>query len=135
MEAVQDLVAFASGLGCAKKYIGKTIARNSCSNDWYFDMDLSFSQELPGPGRLFGKNDKIKLYATMDNFLNFLDNDWNVQRRRNFAGLQDIASGGVDENTGQYIISGFNGEGYAGDNQINTSSSVWRLKVGVSYEF
>lgn len=135
LTAVQDLVAFASGLGCAKKHIGKTIARNSCSNDWYFDMDLSFSQELPGPGRLFGKNDKIKLYATMDNFLNFLDNDWNVQRRRNFAGLQDIASGGVDENTGQYIISGFNGEGYAGDNQINTSSSVWRLKVGVSYEF
>lgn len=136
LAAVQDLVAFTSGLGCAKKYLGRTIPRNSCSNDWYFDLDLSFSQELPGPGRLFGKQDKIKLYATMDNFLNFLDSNWNVQKRRNFAGLQDIATGGVDTNTGQYIISGFNGvDAYNDDNQINVSSSVWRLKVGVSYEF
>ncbi|MCW0198821.1 TonB-dependent receptor [Sphingopyxis sp.] len=138
MTAVKDLVAFASGLGCAKKYVGKTIPRNTCSNDWYFDMDLSFSQELPGPGRLFGRNDKIKLYATMDNFLNFLDKDWNVQRRRNFAGLQDIASLGSTgfDSDGRYIISGFNGvDSIADDNGINTSSSVWRLKIGVSYEF
>src|SRR3546814_9616803 len=90
MTAVQELVAFASGLGCAKKYLGRSIPRNSCSNDWYFDMDLSFSQEIPGPGRLFGRNAKLKLYATMDNFLNFLDQDWKVQRRRNFEELQDI---------------------------------------------
>ncbi|MBB6426004.1 TonB-dependent receptor [Sphingopyxis sp. JAI128] len=136
MDAVRDLVAFTSGLGCAKKYLGRTIPRNTCSNDWYFDVDLSFSQELPGPGRLFGRNDKVKLYATMDNFLNFLDSDWNVQKRRNFAGLQDIATGGVDTATGQYIISGFNGvDPYNDDNQINVSSSVWRLKIGVSYEF
>lgn len=138
MTAVQDLVNFASGLGCAKKYLGRTIPRNTCSNDWYFDVDLSFSQELPGPGRLFGRNDKIKLYATMDNFLNFLDQDWNVQRRRNFAGLQDIATlGGAGfDSQGRYIISGFNGvDAFDDDNQINVSSSVWRLKIGVSYEF
>ncbi len=138
MTAVQDLVNFASGLGCAKKYLGRTIPRNTCSNDWYFDVDLSFSQELPGPGRLFGRNDKIKLYATMDNFLNFLDQDWNVQRRRNFAGLQDIATlGGAGfDSQGRYIISGFNGvDAFDEDNQINVSSSVWRLKIGVSYEF
>lgn len=138
MTAVQNLADFVSGLSCAKKYVGQTIARNTCSNDWYFDMDLSFSQEIPGPGHLFGKKDKLKLYATMDNFLNFLDDDWNVQRRRNFSGLQDIASlstAGVDAQ-GRYIITGFNGAAdYAADNGINVSSSVWRLKVGVSYEF
>src|SRR3546814_11798548 len=105
MTAVQELVAFASGLGCAKKYLGRTIPRNTCSNDWYFDMDLSFSQEIPGPGRLFGRNDKLKPYATMDNFLNFLDKAWNVQRRRNFVGLQDIAPlAGIDDQ-GRYIRS------------------------------
>ncbi|MGL3820048.1 TonB-dependent receptor [Sphingopyxis sp. R3-92] len=138
MTAVQDLVAFASGLGCAKKYLGRTVPRNTCSNDWYFDVDLSFSQDIPGPGRLFGKNDKLKLYATMDNFLNFLDQDWNVQRRRDFAGRQDIAnlsSTGVDAQ-GRYIITGFAGQANIdADNGINVSSSVWRLKVGVSYEF
>jgi hypothetical protein len=132
----QTIADFASNLGCAKKYMGRTIDRNTCSNDWYFDVDLSFSQELPGPGNLFGKKDKIKLYATMDNFLNFLDQDWNVQRRRDFAGRQDIANvSGVDAQ-GKYIFT--NAAGIAtfdADNLVNVSSSVWRLKVGVSYEF
>lgn len=134
--AVQQLVDFASGLDCAKKYIGRSVPRNTCSNDWYFDIDLSFSQEIPGPGRLFGKNDKIKLYATMDNFLNFLDKDWNVQRRRDFAGRQDLAAvSGVDAQ-GRYIFTNATGTTtFNDDNQINVSSSVWRLKVGVSYDF
>jgi outer membrane receptor for ferrienterochelin and colicin len=136
MDAVRDLVAFANGLGCAKKYIGKSIPRNTCSNDWYFDVDLSLSQEIPGPGRLFGKKDKIKLYATMDNFLNFLDQDWNVQRRRDFAGRQDLATVSGVNAQGQYVFTNATGTTtFDDDNQINVSSSVWRLKVGVSYEF
>lgn len=136
MGAVADLAAFASDLGCARDYLGQTIERNTCSNDWYYDLDLSFSQEIPGPGRLFGRNDRLKLYGTMDNFLNFLDSDWNIQRRRNFAGLQDVATvSGVDDQ-GRYIFTDFNGvDSIADDNQINVSSSVWRLKVGISYQF
>ncbi|GGD86486.1 Oar protein [Tsuneonella deserti] len=136
MNAVRDLAAWAASYGCAKDFAGQTIARNTCSNDWYYDMDLSFSQEIPGPGRFFGREDKIKLYATMDNFLNFLDDDWNIQHRRNFAGLQDVAStSGVDAQ-GRYIITGFNGaDSIAADNGINASSSIWRLKVGISYDF
>jgi outer membrane receptor protein involved in Fe transport len=140
-DAVNTLVAFANGLGCAKKYIGTSIPRNTCSNDWYYDMDLSFSQEIPGPGRFFGRNDKIKLYATMDNFLNFLDSSWNLQHRRNFEGFQDIASlttAGVDSQ-GRYIFAASpSGQGsgtFKTDNGINVSSSVWRLKVGISYDF
>ncbi|MGQ0590070.1 MAG: TonB-dependent receptor [Sphingosinicella sp.] len=137
--AVTDLVAFANSLGCARDYIGRSIDRNTCTNDWYFDLDLSISQELPGPGRLFGiggVRDTIRLYAMFDNFLNFLDSDWNVQRRRNFAGLQDVASlGGVDAQ-GRYIITGFNGvTDFNNDNFVNVSSSVWRIKVGISYDF
>ncbi len=142
---LQSLVAFAGGLDCARKFVGKTIERNTCSNDWYYDMDLSFSQEIPGPGSLFGiREDKLKLYATMDNFLNFLDDGWNVQHRRNFAGLQDIAAvSGVDAQ-GRYIFTNADGviadpvtglRPFDTDNQINFSSSVWRLKVGISYDF
>lgn len=133
---MQGLVDYINDTGCAKKHIGTTAPRNTCTNNWYYDMDVSFSQEIPGPGHLFGKKDKLKLYATMDNFLNFLDSDWNAQKRRNFAGLQDVAQvSGVDAQ-GRYIFTGFNGvDNIAGDNQVNISSSVWRLKVGVSYEF
>lgn len=138
--AVEDLVSFARGLGCAKKYVGRSIPRNTCENDWYYDLDLRLSQEIPGPARLFGSpygvRDKLTVYAMFDNFLNFIDDSWNVQRRRNFAGLQEVASiSGVDSE-GRYIITGFNGEdAFEDDNFINSSSSVWRIKLGVSYDF
>ncbi|MEZ5709630.1 MAG: TonB-dependent receptor [Blastomonas sp.] len=138
MTAVQGLADYAASLGCAKDYIGQSIPRNTCSGSWYYDLDLSFSQEIPGPGRFFGRDDKLKLYATMDNFLNFLDQDWNVQRRRDFSGLQDVASttGNAVDSAGRYIITSFRGaDAIAADNQINFSSSVWRLKVGISYDF
>jgi hypothetical protein len=123
-------------LGCAKKYIGKTVPRNTCSNNWYYDMDLSLSQELPGPGHFFGKSDKIRLYASFDNFLNMLDSGWNVQRRRDFGGRQDLATvTGVDAQ-GRYIFSSAAGlNSFDSDNFINVSSSVWRIKLGVSYDF
>lgn len=139
--AVQGLVDFANGLSCARRYIGRTIPRNTCTNDWYYDLDLSFSQELPGPLSAFGvADDSIRLYATFDNFLNFLNDSWNVQRRRNFSGLQEVVgTSGVDAQ-GRYIITPLTGgvttqANYDADNQINVSSSVWRLKVGVSYRF
>lgn len=136
MTAVQALTDFASGLGCASKFLGSSIERNTCTNDWYYDMDLSFSQEIPGPGRLFGRDDKLKLFASFDNFLNLLDSSWNVQRRRNFAGLQDIANISGIDSAGRYIITGFAGEdAFNNDNNVNISSSVWRIKVGVSYDF
>ncbi|MBO9574272.1 MAG: TonB-dependent receptor [Sphingobium sp.] len=135
MAAVQQLIDFAKGRDCLKGQFGKSVSRNSCVNNWYFDMDLSFSQELPGPGNLFGRKDKIKVYAMVDNFLNLLNKDWNVQRRRNFFGVQDIANtSGVDAQ-GRYIITGYTGDSFTADNQINVSSSVWRLKFGISYDF
>lgn len=149
MTAVQQLVDFASTLDCAKGYLGRTIERNTCSNDWYYDLDLSFSQEIPGPGRFFGREDKIRLYAMVDNFLNLLDSGWNVQRRRDFSGRQElIGISGVDSQ-GRYIITPLPGgcststatncvtpaSNFAADNGVNVSSSVWRLKVGVSYAF
>jgi hypothetical protein len=144
MAAVQGLVDFASSLGCAKKYLGQTIPRNTCSNDWYYDLDLSLSQEIPGPGSFFGLEDRLKLFATFDNFLNFLDDDWNIQRRRNFSGLQDITSLTGIDSQGRYIFGAANNltpnattglTDYQSDNQINVSSSVWRLKIGISYDF
>ena len=133
--AVQSLVDFTQGLKCASKYAGRTIARNSCDNDWYYDMDLRFSQELPGPATLVGREDSIELYAMVDNFLNMLNSKWNTFRRREFAGRQDVANlSGIDAQ-GRYIVSGYTGGSFDIDNEVKRSSSLWRLKVGVSYKF
>lgn len=143
MAAVQALSDFARGLDCAENYLGRSIKRNTCVNDWYFDLDLRLSQELPGPASLIGINgveDKFTAYVMFDNFLNFLDKDWNVHRRRNFSGLQDLVSlSGIDAQ-GRYIFSALPAgttldADYDADNQINVTSSVWRIKMGVSYKF
>jgi hypothetical protein len=143
MTAVADLASFASTLDCARKYIGQTVPRNSCTNEWYYDLDLRFSQELPGFSRVTGiggARDSIRLYATVDNFLNLLKDSWNVQYRRQFAGLQAIGnSSGVDAQ-GRYVITALPGgltsqQRFDQDRFINFSGSVWRLKVGVSYQF
>jgi len=108
---------------------GQTIRRNTCRNDWVYDLDLRFSQELPGPGRLFGVEDTIELFADFFNFLNFIDSGANVFRARN--GLVDVVDGDID-NQGRYIIDGFNPDD---QNFIGFSSSVWRIQLGVRYRF
>lgn len=133
--AVQSLVDFlndidpdASGIGADCDFeFGQTIARNSCRNDWIFDLDFRLSQEIPGPGNLFDVDDKITLFLDFDNFLNFIDSDANVFRvRGSFVDLVDVDGDGRSE------ISDFNPD----DQEfIGFSSSVWRIQLGVRYEF
>ncbi|NNC47036.1 MAG: TonB-dependent receptor [Sphingomonas sp.] len=128
--AVADFVQFLPTLDCELE-LGRSAEANTCSNDWFFDMDLRFSQEIPGPGNLFGVNDKIELYATMDNFLNFLNGDWN--ELRTYGSTLGLIDGGVDDN-GLYVIRDFDMPD-AGDNEVRVTSSTWRMKVGIRYEF
>lgn len=129
--AVTSLLNYLGTTNC-KFTPGQSIKRNSCVNDTVFDLDLRFSQELPGPGRLFGVEDKLELFADFDNFLNFIDSSENVFRRRGgSAGLVTLVDGGVDTQ-GRYIISNFNPDD---DNSIGFSSSVWRIQFGVRYKF
>jgi len=141
--AVEQVVALANSLSCARKYIGRSIPRNTCTNDWYYDLDLRISQEIPGISRLTGfggVNDSITVFAMFDNFLNFLDDGWNVQSRRNFAGLQVAGNITGIDSAGRYIFGPLPNaqtvaDRFAADRFINTSSSVWRIKVGASYKF
>jgi hypothetical protein len=126
--AVQSLINYVGTTNC-KFTPGQTIRRNTCRNDWGFDLDLRLSQEFPGPGRLFGIEDKIELFADFDNFLNILDSSWNVFRNR--GGLVDVVDGGVDA-AGRYVISGFNPDD---QNRVGFSSSVWRIQIGARYRF
>ncbi len=109
---------------------GESIARNTCRNDWVFDLDLRVSQELPFLGSLTGLvEDRIELFADFDNFLNFIDDGWNLSRAR--GDFVDLVDGDVDAN-GLYVIDGFNPDD---QNFIGTTSSIWRIQVGVRYEF
>lgn len=109
---------------------GQSIARNTCRNDWHYDLDLRFSQELPFIGSLTNVvDDKVELFVDFENFLNLLDSGANIRRSR--SQFVDLVDGGVDDQ-GRYIISGFNPDD---DNDISISSSAWRIQIGARYEF
>ena len=127
--AVQSLIDYAAGTNCAYTP-GASIERNTCRNDWFFDLDLRFSQEIPGPAHFAGiADDRIELFMDFDNFLNFFDDSWNVFRAR--GDFVDVVDGGVDSD-GRYIISGFNPDD---QNFVGTTSSIWRIQLGARYEF
>jgi hypothetical protein len=112
---------------------GQTIGRNTCRNDWHYDLDLRFSQELPFVGSLTGvKEDRLELFADFNNVLNLIDSGANILRSRGgFDGLVPVAQTSVDSQ-GRYVISNFNPDDR---NSLAISPSAWRIQIGARYEF
>ncbi|KLI62857.1 TonB-dependent receptor [Aurantiacibacter marinus] len=112
---------------------GQTIERNTCSNDWYYDVDLRMSQELPFLGSVTGLvQDKIELFFDFDNFLNFVDDGANLfTRRGGFQQTVELIDTSVDSQ-GRYVLSNFNANDFE---SLGLSASIWRIQVGVRYEF
>jgi hypothetical protein len=142
------LTNYVSAAGC-KFTAGETIKRNTCRNPWSYDLDLRFSQELPFLGSLTGiVDDKVELFLDFDNFLNFIDSKANrVIFRPSLVDLVDPSINIDDpdsmdpddrlrvtgfDNQGRYTIGGFNPDD---DQDISISGSVWKIQVGVRYEF
>jgi hypothetical protein len=59
------------------KFRGKILPKNSQTSPDFFKVDLSVSQELP----LFVGGAKLKLFADVENVLNFIDSDWGALRQ------------------------------------------------------
>ncbi|MXO71036.1 TonB-dependent receptor [Alteraurantiacibacter buctensis] len=132
--AVASLISYLDDLGCADGWEGRTIGRNTCTEDWVYDLDMRISQEVPGPGRFFGLEDRIELFADIDNVLNIIDSSWNTQRSRGVFGdgqIVDLVDGNFDA-LGRYVITDFNPDD---QERINTSASAWRIQIGARYEF
>ena len=133
-DAVNSLLSYVGALGCADGYSGMTIAKNTCTEDWVYDLDLRISQEIPGFMQFFGGNDRFEVFADIDNVLNLIDSEWNTFRTIGSFGdgqLVDIVDGDYDDQ-GRYIITGFNPDD---DPSISINSSAWRIQIGARYEF
>lgn len=128
-EAQAGLDSYINSNKCVADARGRTITRNSCNNSYFYDLDLRFSQEIPGPASFFGVKDRIKLYADFDNFLNLLSSKANIFRNRDY---QVPVIGTAVDAQGRYVLSNFSPRN---DQTVQTSSSLWRIQVGVSYEF
>ncbi|GAB4119222.1 MAG: TonB-dependent receptor [Rhodothalassiaceae bacterium] len=111
------------------KFQGQIAPRNVFRDPWTKDLDVRFSQELPG---FFG-TDKFQIFVDIDNFLNLVDNGANIQRRFDRG---DVGEGVPVVRTtisnGQYRFSNFT---LPEVDEINVNSSLWAVQFGVRYSF
>lgn len=134
-QARDGLDAYINGNKCISKYRGKSIPANNCTEDWVFDMDMRISQEIPGFMKFFGQQSRFEVFADIDNFLNLLDSSWNTFRYRGIWGdgqLVDVIDLDTIDSQGRYVLKGFSPDDAQ---RISTSSSVWKIQVGVRYSF
>ncbi|MGY3265254.1 TonB-dependent receptor [Lysobacter sp. HA35] len=121
------------------RFQGEIFQRNEARAPWVNQLDLSFSQEIPG----FMKGHKGEVRLDVFNFLNMLNNKWGVEYRANFPLERVLAdSAGVGPN-GKYVydISKYkdaNGN-YApqalAPNESFTPSQRWSVLLTLRYKF
>ncbi|WP_350015777.1 carboxypeptidase regulatory-like domain-containing protein [Rhodanobacter sp. IGA1.0] len=125
-----------------KDHQGGPAGRNGDHAGWLNQIDLSFSQEIPG---LF-KGNKGKIKLDVYNFTNLLNKHWGIEKRANFPGYRNLADFyGVDAD-GKYIYD-ISGSSYHDSNgnyspqQVPTSTypsdlaQRWAVQLTVKYTF
>ena len=131
-----------------KYHQGQTAGRNGDRAGWLNQIDLSFSQEIPG---IF-KGNKGVIKLDVYNFTNLLNKHWGIEKRANFPGSRNLADFyGVDAN-GKYIYdiscggaktcsNYIDGNGNYSPQQVPTSTfptdlaQRWALQLTVKYRF
>ena len=118
---------------------GGIFDRNEARAPWVNQLDLSFSQEIPG----FMKGHKAEVRLDIFNFLNLLNKDWGVEHRASFPLERTLANvTGIDAN-GHYVYDirpylDANGNYAPAALPVNenfTPSQRWAANLTLRYEF
>ena len=115
------------------RYRGHIVPRNSHRSPWLSLLDLRLAQELPVRGRSRGV-----LTLDVENLANMIDHDWGQLRQVSFihvAPVLEIAR--IDDATGRYVYrprTGATGP-TPPDFSVSALPSVWRVQLGVRFEF
>jgi hypothetical protein len=105
-----DPYGFTPFLDFADNVLRPGVARNSEDGSWWGKIDLRISQQVPG----FMEGHTGELFLTIDNFTNFLNDDWGVLEQVNFPNTV--------------------GEGDPAEARI-ADASIYEIRFGVAYRF
>lgn len=115
------------------RYRGQIAPRNAFSSPWITTADLRLSQELPA----FIGDTKAVVTLDIENFANLINNDWGRLTQISFPYVSPV----VDATSvagGRYTyapISGQTGPRQPAPSQNPVLSSVWRIQLGIKFEF
>ncbi|PKM09064.1 MAG: Oar protein [Gammaproteobacteria bacterium HGW-Gammaproteobacteria-4] len=116
------------------RFAGGTVERNSARSPWVNNVDMRFTQEIPG---LFEGNKGV-LVLDLFNVGNLIDKDWGQIDQVPFPFGRGVANfGGIDATTGKYVFR-FDTPGEVTrltNAQGSTQSSRWQLQLTAHYTF
>jgi outer membrane receptor for ferrienterochelin and colicin len=110
------------------EFAGGIAGKSSIRQDSAFDLDLRFQQDFPG---FFG-SDRFKFFVDLENFLNFISDDFGVNRFINTSGtLETVPLVDASIVGNQYVYNSFTAPTVVQD----LNDTLWRIQLGVRYEF
>lgn len=110
------------------KYRGQIAPRNAFRSPWIHRFDLRLAQDLPNPV----KGQRARVVLDIENVGNLLNSRWGRQQSAPFPFLTPSVDVAYDAPSGKYIYSNLRRPfGYRTD----ALASVWRMSVGLMYDF
>lgn len=114
------------------KYRGQIAPRNAFSSPWYTVADLRLSQELPA----FFKEAKGIISLDIENFANLINSDWGRLSQVSFPYVSPVVQVNAISG-GKYTYAPVSGQTGPRTvvNSISALPSVWRIQLGVKFQF
>jgi hypothetical protein len=110
------------------KYRGQIAPRNAFRSPWIHRFDMRLAQDLPNPV----KGQRARLVLDIENVGNLLNSRWGRQQSAPFPFLVPAVDVSYDAASGKYVYQNLRRPfGYRTD----ALASVWRMSVGVMYDF
>lgn len=116
------------------KYRGKISPRNGFDGPTYNRIDLRFAQDLPNP--IAGQ--RARFVVDIENFGNLLNSSWGLFRQVQFPFYTPAVDVAVDRTTpnNAYVYSNLRSPNPTqGPQTADILLSVWRISLGVMYDF
>ncbi|NVE95665.1 TonB-dependent receptor [Altererythrobacter lutimaris] len=121
-----DFNAFVADFGL-EEFRGQILDRNQFRSSDYWDLDLRFTQELPG----FFDRDRFRLILDVENALNLIDSSWNTLEQIGFEYNLPVVDTTIND-AGQYVYERVRSPN---TERFSTFPSVWQIQVGITYDF
>ena len=113
-------------------YRGKISPRNAFYGPRYNRVDVRLAQDLPTP--IAGQRGRFVI--DIENFGNLLSHNWGLFRQVAFPYYTPAVNVDVDRATGAYVYSSLRSANPTqGPSTTDLLLSVWRLSIGVMYDF
>ena len=109
-------------------YRGRIAPRNGFKSPRYNRIDIRLSQDLPNP--IAGH--RAQFFVDIENFGNLLSNSWGVSRQTAFPYYTQAVDVAVDRTNNSYVYSGLRS---ANPTQVDLLNSVWKISIGLMYNF